>query len=237
MYQSVGGLVAPAFLGYRDAGRLVPHSHRSSYHSPIKGWSGIAKRSFDVFVALILLAALLLPTLAAMALIRLESSGPALFRQRRIGFGNTGFGMWKLRTMYEHAPEAGRLVQAKRHDPRVTRVGWWLRRCSIDEWPQLLNVLGGEMSLVGPRPHAPGTCAGETPFELVTPLYATRHCVRPGMTGLAQVRGLRGETETELKLLERIDADLEYIDRWSLWLDVKIVTRTVVSLFANHSAY
>jgi lipopolysaccharide/colanic/teichoic acid biosynthesis glycosyltransferase len=108
---------------------------------------------------------------------------------------------------------------------------------SIDEWPQLLNVLLGEMSLVGPRPHAPGTCAGATPFELVTPQYSARHRVRPGMTGLAQVRGLRGETETERKLLQRIAADLEYIEHWSVWLDVKILTRTGVSLFTTRNAY
>ena len=129
--------------------------------------------------------------------IRLESRGPALFRQRRIGFANVGFEMWKFRTMHHHAPEPGRLTQATRHDKRVTRVGAILRRCSLDELPQLFNVLRGDMSLVGPRPHAPGTCAGGKPFEMVTPHYAARHRVRPGLTGLAQVRGWRGETETE----------------------------------------
>ncbi len=237
MYQSVGSLVGPAFLTYSDVGLLGPVSHRPSVQSPIKGWSGIAKRTIDVSGALILLAIVLLPILFAMLLIRLETSGPALFRQHRIGFGNTGFGMWKLRTMHQHAPKEGRLVQATRNDRRVTRVGRWLRRLSIDEWPQLLNVLLGEMSLVGPRPHAPGTCAGATPFELVTPQYSARHRVRPGMTGLAQVRGLRGETETERKLLQRIAADLEYIEHWSVWLDVKILTRTGVSLFTTRNAY
>jgi lipopolysaccharide/colanic/teichoic acid biosynthesis glycosyltransferase len=191
----------------------------------------------DISVALILLAAALLPTLVAMLLIRLETPGPVLFRQHRIGLRNASFGMWKLRTMHQHASEEGRLVQATRDDPRVTWVGRWLRRWSIDELPQLLNVLRGDMSLVGPRPHAPGTCAGVTPFELVTPHYSTRHRVLPGMTGLAQVRGLRGETETEWKLLQRVAADLEYIEHWSLWLDMKILARTMSSLFSKHGAY
>jgi lipopolysaccharide/colanic/teichoic acid biosynthesis glycosyltransferase len=230
-------LAGLAFLTYSDVGRLVLVSPRPSAPSPIRGWGGIAKRIIDVAVALVLLAGVLVPMLLVMLLIRLETPGPALFRQYRIGVGNAGFWMWKLRTMHQHASQEGRLVQATRHDPRVTRVGWWLRRWSIDEWPQLLNVLRGDMSLVGPRPHAPGTCAGVTPFELVTPQYSSRHRVRPGMTGLAQVCGLRGETDTELKLLQRVAADLEYIDRWSLWLDLKILTRTVVSLFTAHGAY
>lgn len=237
MYQAIGSLAGADLLSFSDLGRRVPISHHASVPSPIKGWGGIAKRTIDISVSLILLAALLLPMLPVMLFIRLETPGPALFRQHRIGIGNTSFRMWKLRTMHQHAPQAGRLVQATRDDPRVTRVGWWLRRWSIDEWPQLFNVLCGEMSLVGPRPHAPGTCAGATPFELVTPQYSTRHRVRPGITGLAQVCGLRGETETELKLLHRVAADLEYIDHWSLWLDMKILTNTVVSLFSNHVAY
>jgi lipopolysaccharide/colanic/teichoic acid biosynthesis glycosyltransferase len=235
MYQPVGSLVGPAFLAYSDVGRRVPP--HSSVRCPIKGWDRRTKRIIDVSVSLILIAALLLPMLVAMLLIRLETSGPALFRQYRIGFRNTGFGMWKLRTMHQLASDDGRLVQATRDDPRVTRVGRWLRRWSIDELPQLLNVLSGEMSLVGPRPHAPGTCAGATPFELVTPQYSIRHRVLPGITGLAQVRGLRGETDTERKLLQRVAADLEYIEHWSLWLDVKILTRTAISLFATHGAY
>ncbi|HEY7580134.1 MAG TPA: sugar transferase [Acetobacteraceae bacterium] len=191
----------------------------------------------DVCIALAGLAILLVPMLLAMLLICLDTSGPALFRQRRVGFGNVEFEIWKLRTMHRHAPEQGRLTQVTRHDPRVTRVGRWLRRWSLDELPQLFNVLRGEMSLVGPRPHAPGTCAGGKPFEMVTPHYLARHRVRPGMTGLAQVRGLRGETDTEQKLLQRIAADLEYIDHWSLWLDVKILARTAVSLFTTQCAY
>jgi len=169
--------------------------------------------------------------------IRLETPGNALFRQRRIGFANLGFDMWKLRTMRQHESEPGWLIQATRNDKRFTRLGIVLRQLSIDELPQLLNVLRGDMSLVGPRPHAPGTRAGTKPFEMVTPYYAERHRVRPGMTGLAQVRGWRGETETEEKLLRRVESDLEYIDNWSLWLDFVILARTIMPVFATRNAY
>jgi polysaccharide biosynthesis protein PslA len=180
----------------------------------------------------------LLPALAAIVLaISLESPGPILFCQRRIGFANTSFRMLKFRTMHHHAPDQGRLRQTTRHDPRVTHVGAFLRRTSLDELPQLFNVLRGDMSIVGPRPHAPGSCAGGRPFELVTAQYAARHRVRPGMTGLAQVRGWRGETDTEEKLLRRVESDLEYIDTWSLRSDCMILARTAVSVLAMHNAY
>ena len=192
---------------------------------------------FDIVFALLGLVVLSIPMLLIALAIRLESPGPALFRQRRIGFANVGFEMWKFRTMHRHASEPGRLTQATRHDKRVTRVGAILRRTSLDELPQLFNVLRGDMSLVGPRPHAPGTCAGGKPFEMVTPHYAARHRVRPGLTGLAQVRGWRGETETEAKLLRRVESDLEYIDNWSLWLDVVILARTVAPVLARCNAY
>jgi lipopolysaccharide/colanic/teichoic acid biosynthesis glycosyltransferase len=204
---------------------------------PISGWRSVVKRLIDITIALLLLAVALVPMLVAALAIRLDSPGPVLFRQRRIGLGNAGFEMVKLRTMHHRAADQGRLRQTTRCDPRVTRVGAILRHASLDELPQLLNVLRGEMSIVGPRPHAPGTCAAGTPFEMVTPHYAARHRVRPGMTGLAQVRGWRGETETEEKLLRRVEADLDYIDNWSQWLDFVIMARTAVSIFAMRNAY
>jgi polysaccharide biosynthesis protein PslA len=204
---------------------------------PISGWRGEAKRAIDIAVALLGLITFAIPMVVIALLIQLESPGPALFRQRRIGFGNVGFEIWKFRTMRCHASEPGRLRQATRHDERVTRVGAFLRRHSLDELPQLFNILCGDMSLVGPRPHAPGTCAGGTAFELVTPHYPARHRVKPGLTGLAQVRGWRGETETEAKLLRRVESDLEYIDNWSLWLDVVILARTALPVFAMRNAY
>jgi polysaccharide biosynthesis protein PslA len=166
-----------------------------------------------------------------------DTPGPALFRQWRMGLDNIGFHTLKFRTMYQHPPERGLLQQTTRDDPRVTRLGAMLRRSSLDELPQLFNVLRGDMSMVGPRPHAPGTCAGGKPFELITPRYAARHRVRPGMTGLAQIRGWRGETETEGKLLCRLEADLEYIEKWSLWLDFEILLRTAIAMLSMRNAY
>jgi polysaccharide biosynthesis protein PslA len=204
--------------------------------------SGRAKRSFDIVLALALLAAFALPMLAMAAWIRLDSPGPVLFRQRRVGRYGREFDVLKFRTMRagpRAAAPAGTAFcpQARRDDPRITRAGARLRRFSCDELPQLFNVLRGEMSLVGPRPHAPGTCAGGRPFEQVAARYAARHAVRPGMTGLAQVRGLRGATETEDKLRWRVDADLEYIATWSLRLDLAILLRTVPAVLRATNAY
>jgi lipopolysaccharide/colanic/teichoic acid biosynthesis glycosyltransferase len=190
------------------------------------------KRLMDISLATVLLLVFAVPLLIAALLIRLESSGPALFRQRRVGLDGTSFTIWKLRTMRAQAAPGDTLCQAQRGDPRITRIGAWLRCHSFDEVPQLVNVLCGEMSLVGPRPHAPGTCAGGRPFEQISPLYMERHHVRPGMTGLAQVRGWRGETETEDKLLRRVDSDLEYIATWSLWMDLVILARTLAMVRA-----
>jgi lipopolysaccharide/colanic/teichoic acid biosynthesis glycosyltransferase len=236
MYQPVGFATGKALYAPVDID-LVPLSYARSIAWPISGWRHAAKRGLDVIGSLLVLAVFAVPMAMAALIIRRDSPGAALFPQLRIGFGSAGFVMWKFRTMQQHAPEADRLMQAKPHDQRVTRVGAFLRRHSLDELPQLFNVLRGEMSLVGPRPHAPGTCAGGVPFEMVTPFYQARHRVLPGMTGLAQVRGLRGETDTREKLLRRLEADLEYIENWSLWLDVSILMRTFASVFTGRNAY
>jgi lipopolysaccharide/colanic/teichoic acid biosynthesis glycosyltransferase len=203
-------------------------------HSP--GLPQAMKRLLDISLAAVLLLVSAVPLLIVALLIRRESSGPALFRQRRVGLDGTNFTIWKLRTMHAQSARGDTLCQAQRGDPRVTRIGAWLRCRSFDELPQLVNVLRGDMSLVGPRPHAPGTCAGGRPFEQISPLYMARHHVRPGMTGLAQVRGWRGETETEDKLLRRVDSDLEYIATWSLWLDLVILARTL-AMVNTRNAY
>ena len=205
----------------------LPLSFRALPASPLQGWQGTVKRLLDILLGGLLLAACGAPMLLLALLVRLDSPGPVLFRQRRIGLGGADFVMLKFRTMRVHAAPAATLCQARPGDPRVTRLGAVLRRLSLDELPQLINVLRGDMSLVGPRPHAPGTCAGGRPFEQVTARYAARHRVRPGMTGLAQVRGWRGATETEEKLLRRVDSDLEYIETWSLWRDLLILAGTV----------
>lgn len=199
-------------------------------------WQSHAKRGIDIVLALMGLAIGALPMLCAAVAIKLSSPGPVLFRQRRIGRDGRAFVLLKFRTMRD-APNTGELRQATRNDPRVTRVGAWLRRTSLDEWPQFINVLRGDMSVVGPRPHAPGTRAGGFLFEDLSPRYAERHRVRPGMTGLAQIRGWRGETETAHKLIGRLSADLEYIETWSLRLDLMIVLRTVPLVVRMLNAY
>jgi lipopolysaccharide/colanic/teichoic acid biosynthesis glycosyltransferase len=195
-----------------------------------------AKRAEDIVLALAILALMAIPMLLIAAAIRLTSRGPAMFSQERIGLNGQPFRMLKFRTMRHHA-EALPCRQATRHDPRVTGTGALLRRTSCDELPQLFNVLAGSMSLVGPRPHAPGTCAGGRPFEAVTARYAARHRVKPGMTGLAQVRGWRGETDTEEKLLRRVDSDLEYIVTRSTGRDLLILCRTLVEVLRMRNAY
>lgn len=223
-------LISPAFT-------VTSGSYAEPLFASAGGCNGIAKRLIDIVISLLALVIMAVPLLIIACLIRIDSPGPILFRQSRIGYRNLPFETLKFRTMYHHAPGRGHLRQTTRHDPRVTQLGAFLRRLSLDEFPQLFNVLRGDMSLVGPRPHAPGTCAGGKPFELVTSFYPIRHRVRPGITGLAQVRGLRGQTETEEKLIRRVDADMEYIANWSLWLDFGVLARTVVSVLIDHNAY
>ncbi len=194
------------------------------------------KRAVDVLVAVLALAAMAVPMLLVGIAIRLTSPGPALFAQERIGRHGQRFRMLKFRTMTQDRQEAG-LRQACRGDARVTRLGRLLRRTSFDELPQLFNVLGGSMSIVGPRPHAPGTCAAGRPFEAVARRYGERHAVKPGMTGLAQVRGWRGETDTEEKLLRRVESDLEYVATWSVAGDLWIICRTVVAVLRMRNAW
>jgi lipopolysaccharide/colanic/teichoic acid biosynthesis glycosyltransferase len=195
------------------------------------------KRIFDIVLALTFLSLSGVPMLLIAAAIRLTSKGPALFKQERIGLNGDRFVMLKFRTMLDVPVIPGSCPQATRHDPRVTWVGFWLRHSSFDELPQLLNVLMGSMSLVGPRPHAPGTCVGRRPFEAISHRYPARHRVKPGMTGLAQIRGWRGETDTEDKLLRRIDSDLEYIATWSLGADLQIIGQTIATVLRMPNAY
>jgi lipopolysaccharide/colanic/teichoic acid biosynthesis glycosyltransferase len=197
----------------------------------------LLKRIADVVLAVVFLALAGVPMLMVAAAIRLTSRGPALFRQERIGLNGRHFIMLKFRTMRDAPAVAGPCHQATRHDPRVTWIGALLRHSSFDEIPQLLNVLEGKMSLVGPRPHAPGTCVADRPFEAISQRYTARHCVKPGMTGLAQIRGWRGETDTEEKLLRRLDSDFEYIADWSLGGDLRIIGRTIATVLRMPNAY
>lgn len=204
---------------------------------PIPGPLQLVKRVQDIMLAMIALLIFALPMILVAIAIRLDSPGPVLFRQRRTGLNNCEFAIFKFRTMRSAPVEEGVIQQATRTDSRITRVGAFLRRTSLDELPQLFNVILGDMSLVGPRPHAPGTCAAGRPFEQVVARYDARHRVKPGLTGLAQVRGFRGETDTEEKLIHRVASDLEYIDNWSLWQDAVILARTALTVLCMKNAY
>ncbi|MDW8125117.1 MAG: exopolysaccharide biosynthesis polyprenyl glycosylphosphotransferase [Geminicoccaceae bacterium] len=195
------------------------------------------KRLFDFVVAalaLVLLAPLFLLIVIA---IKLDSPGPIFFRQIRFGYNNRPFAMLKFRTMRADACDPSGARRTVRNDPRVTRIGRLLRRTSLDELPQLWNVLVGEMSLVGPRAHPVEMKIGDRYYHEVVEGYFARHRVRPGITGWAQVHGLRGEVDTIEKARARLAYDLEYIQRWSLWLDLEILALTVVRGFGGRNAY
>lgn len=209
----------------------------NAFEKPLAGWDAIGKRAFDMaFSGVVLLAAMPLFLLLAL-LIKLESRGPVLFKQKRYGFNNEVIDVYKFRSMRQELsdPEARRLTE--RNDPRVTRVGRFMRRTSLDELPQLINVMRGEMSIVGPRPHALRTTAGGRMCEEVVDRYSRRHRVRPGLTGWAQVRGYRGTMQDEEHLRKRLEHDLYYINNWSPWLDVKILAMTVCCLLSGRNSY
>lgn len=193
----------------------------------------LAKRSLDILGALgglIFLSPLLL--IIAIA-IRLESRGPAIFRQRRTGFDGKPFIIYKFRSM-RAAEDGAKVVQACKGDPRVTGVGAWIRRTSIDELPQLINILKGEMSLVGPRPHA---LAHDEYYGHRIPGYDLRFFAKPGLTGYAQISGFRGETADPSLMAQRVQCDLYYIRNWSLKLDIEILLRTFITIQKDPAAY
>ena len=169
--------------------------------------------------------------------IKLDSPGPVFFRQKRFGFNEDLFNCWKFRTMQQHRADANGEVLTRRDDDRITRVGRFLRRTSIDELPQLFNVLKGEMSLVGPRPHATSAKAAGRLYTEAVEVYAARHRVKPGITGWAQVNGWRGETDTLEKIERRVEYDLFYIENWSLSLDLKILLRTAMVVVGDREAF
>ena len=207
------------------------------WQRPFRDINEFVKRGEDLLfggAALLFLA----PVMGIAALlVRLTSPGPVLFVQPRVGFNNEVINVLKFRTMYADQTDIGARATTTRDDPRVTPVGRVLRKLSIDELPQLLNVIRGDMSLVGPRPHALAMKVGEHYYQDAVRGYAGRHRVRPGITGLAQVKGLRGEIRTVHRAKRRVELDKEYIDRWSLWLDIYILIATVRAVFFDRDAY
>jgi putative colanic acid biosynthesis UDP-glucose lipid carrier transferase len=202
--------------------------------SPISGINRFLKALEDRMLAALLLI-LTAPLLLLIAiLVRLTSRGPILFRQKRHGWDGRVIRIYKFRTMVCHEESEGQVTQASRKDSRVTPLGRWLRRTSLDELPQLINVLQGRMSIVGPRPHA---LAHNAYYRDVINDYMQRHKVKPGITGWAQVNGWRGETDTLGKMEKRVEHDLYYIENWSLLLDLKIILLTVFRGFVNRNAY
>ena len=193
------------------------------------------KRAFDLAVSLILLV-VFAPGLITLAIaIKATSPGPVFFRQKRYGAHNALFEILKFRTMFVHQTDPSGVRQTRKDDPRVTPLGRFMRRASLDELPQLINVVRGDMSLVGPRPHVPGMLAGGMLYETLVPTYLERHRTWPGITGLAQVNGFRGSTETVAAARARIDLDNLYIEQWSLRLDVKILWETARAEFLSGS--
>jgi Undecaprenyl-phosphate glucose phosphotransferase len=201
--------------------------------SPCAGFAAVLKRAFDLVLAVLALIVSAPLLLAVAVAVKLSSPGPVLFKQRRYGLDGKEILVYKFRTMT--CTEDGDLIaQATRDDPRKTRVGAFLRNYSLDELPQLVNVIQGRMSLVGPRPHA---VAHNEMYRKIIRGYMVRHKVKPGITGLAQVRGLRGETDSVAKMRARIECDLEYLRSWSLALDAEILLKTIVVVARRHNAW
>ena len=232
--------LVPDFVGMRLDKQIASDGSPpilSVLRKPQSELDWLVKRSFDFVTSLGLLIALS-PLLALTALaIRMDSPGPILFRQPRLGLNNKEFNVLKFRSMYVEQADLEAREQTKRNDSRVTRVGAWLRRLSIDELPQLFNVLAGDMSLVGPRPHALGMQVKDRLCDEIVHEYAVRHRMRPGITGWAQVRGLRGAVDEPELLEARVNHDIYYIDNWSFFFDLRILVMTVIELIRPRNAF
>lgn len=203
------------------------------FDTPLNGINMVFKRLEDIIVSLIILFLISAPLIVISCAVKLSSPGPIIFRQIRYGMDGKPIMVWKFRTM--SVMENGKtVVQAKKDDPRITKLGKFLRNTSLDELPQFFNVLFGQMSVVGPRPHA---VAHNEQYRSLIEGYMLRHKVKPGITGLAQINGFRGETDTLDKMQKRVDYDLIYIRGWSIWLDMKIIFMTFFKGFVNKSAY
>jgi len=233
--------LAPDLVGFRFSfsrfSRLGGIGLLDIATKPLPGWHYVIKLVEDRVIGTLLLVLLSPLMLLIAALIKIDSPGPVLFRQKRYGFNRELINIYKYRTMYNDKTDHNATVLTAPGDARVTRVGSFLRRTSLDELPQLLNVLKGEMSLIGPRPHALEAKAGSELYEDAVVEYAIRHKVKPGISGWAQVNGWRGETDTVDKLQGRVQHDIYYIESWSVLLELKIILRTVAAIFKGTNAY
>lgn len=216
----------------------IPFSTEHGFEqNDVKRFRLAVKRGLDISVATLALLIFLPLLLFIGILVRMTSRGPALFTQTRWGRGGSKIKVYKFRTMYQDLGDETGVAQTSMNDPRITALGAVLRRTNLDELPQLLNVIKGDMSLVGPRPHAIGMLAAGVPYEQLVPDYHRRHAMRPGITGLAQMRGLRGPTVLASKARARIAADLFYVDNFSLMLDIKIILGTLRSEVIGGSGF
>ena len=223
--------------------RLINHSVKeiagipvlTLSETPLTGISRLAKSVEDKILSSLILIAISPVLLVIALLVKIDSPGPVFFRQNRTGWNGKTFSIWKFRSMVaqNQVLDNGVVKQAERNDPRITKIGAFIRKTSIDELPQLFNVITGDMSLVGPRPHA--VQHDEVYSERINDYYA-RHNIKPGMTGLAQVRGYRGETKEIDQMTKRIESDIEYINNWSIWLDLSILIRTI-RVFTSKDVY
>jgi lipopolysaccharide/colanic/teichoic acid biosynthesis glycosyltransferase len=221
-----------ASADFRPPPLAARHGCSNELHRSASVIGGVSKRVFDIVVASSALVILAPALLGIWALVRIDSPGPGLFRQRRGGFEGRPFRILKFRTM--KTQESRSIAQARDGDDRTTALGRFLRKHSVDELPQLINVLKGDMSIIGPRPHA---LAHDRKFGDVDRRYAFRHRARPGITGLAQVSGARGLTDTDAKIVQRLEYDLTYVTNWSWAMDVKVLVRTTRVLLSDRSAF
>jgi len=207
------------------------------FDRPIHDWDSVAKRAFDIIFSLIGIIVFSPVMLFTAIAIKLDSKGPVLFKQKRHGFNNEVIEVYKFRSMYVDQCDPTAKQAVTRNDPRVTRVGRFIRKASIDELPQFFNALMGTLSLVGPRPHAVAAQSHNLLYTEVVDGYLARHKVKPGVTGWAQINGWRGEMDTDEKIRKRTEFDLYYIENWSLWFDLKILLLTPIRLLDTRNAY
>jgi putative colanic acid biosynthesis UDP-glucose lipid carrier transferase len=205
----------------------------SVYDNPLSGGVAVVKRLEDIILSVAALTILSIPLLCIALGVKLTSKGPVFFKQDRYGLNGRKIKVWKFRTMMVMENDDV-VTQATKGDPRVTRFGAFLRRTSLDELPQFFNVLFGDMSAIGPRPHA---VAHNEQYRKLVNYYMLRHKVKPGITGWAQVNGWRGEIDTIDKMQKRVQFDLEYIRNWSLWLDFRIIVYTIMRSFNDKNVY